>query len=134
MKLNKNGKKYEVTGKLEKGKELHIPVDSYVLISPVPPKKWMGLAKTGVDFSAKLYLRDSKKVRLNFTMDRASGGATEAKTCTLSFPDDFDPSRFERVFLWTLGEGALEGKYVSPLSITGLRLPPPKGKARQEDN
>jgi hypothetical protein len=100
----------------------------------VPPKKWRGLAKTGVDFSAQLYLRDFKHGKLYFTMDRASQGETEAKTCTISFPAGFDSSRFEEVLLWTLGEGAFAGKYGSPLSITGDRLPPPKGKTRQDDN
>jgi len=73
-------------------------------------------------------------VKLHFSMDRASKGETEDKTCVISFPADFEPSRFEEVFLWTRGEGTFAGKYVSPLSITGKRLPPPKAKTKKGED
>ncbi len=131
LELNQAQTAFSAKGKLKKGQELSIPVDGEVVLSPIPPKKWLGLAKTGVDFSAKLYLKDSRRGKLFFTLVRASNGSTDNKTCYYSFPGDFEAFRYEAVLSLTPGEAAFADKYVSPMHIIGGRLPPPKAKSGQ---
>lgn len=130
LQLNRDGSAYSRKGKLKKGKELDIPVDGKVLLSPVPPRKWLGAVKSGVDFSAQMHLLDAYRGRLAFTMTRASGGDTANKTCHISFGSDFQANRLEQVLLLTPPESGQAGQYVSPLHITAQRLPPPPARTK----
>lgn len=113
------------------GKEMAVPMPSEenqtgLWLSPVPDKKWFGKSD---DFSARVYLKDSKGKKLHFTMTRvADSRKTQDKTCCYFFDKDFDPGRFEEVLLLPEREAAFQDKYTQPLHIIGKRLPPPGPK------
>ncbi|MDR3673272.1 MAG: hypothetical protein P4L36_20670 [Holophaga sp.] len=133
LELNAAQTGFNKKGKLKGTAKLTIAPDGEILLSPVPPRKWFGLVKTGVDFSGKFYLQDARNGKLSFTMERASKGKTDDKTCYFTFAPDFEAFRYEAVLSLTPGEGAFANKYVNPIHIIGVRLPPPKGKTNKSE-
>jgi len=122
------GNKITKMGSLAAGKMREIPIGGAdgLVLSPAPPTKWAGMAKTGKDFSARMYLVDHRSQKLYFNMTRvANAKDTFRKTCCYSFDPGFDPDRFEKILLLPRKEKEFNDSYTMTLSIVGERLPPP---------
>jgi len=120
--FNEKKNKFEVKKKFKEGDEINLKDKEIVLLSPAPPTLIPGI-KTGKNFLARIYLKDTNGKKIYLTVERESGGKTENKTCYYSFPQNTDMNVYGKIFHPTEGKGDFAGYFISDIGIVGATLP-----------
>lgn len=113
---------FKSIGSLTPGKELSLPMDEVLILMPVPPRI-IGI-KTGADFLARLYLKDSTGTRISFELMRATKGDQPGdKTCYFQFAPLCPRDILNKGFDLLDGKDGFGGYFVSEIDITGATVP-----------